>query len=503
MFRRTVLALIFLASVFAAQAEAIISMETTNLDQGGLCSLAVQISLRGVSVYINHALAGNAPVSLTKLAPGRYAISLQKHGYYDSVFYLNLAADTKTTVLVTMEQITGFLFVQADPPETTVSAYGKTYPQGSIVLPAGQTTVTLSAFGYEDKTYSVYIPARMTVWLSASLVQAPFTVSDWLLSARSFNPRNGGANGLLEISWAASASGGATSFVYDASGIQVAIIESPPFTQKSQRVFWDGLDEQGMPLSDGSYRIVTETTGYDGAAFSFEGTVRLDSSLFLPPEGSFMGISGSALCPDALSRSTDLLSVGMGAVYSQHSAGAHVVGLLIDMGVRVQSAFDMGVYAIATPDLGLVGGSLRIPLATARTGGATKGLAIVADGRADAGGDSWVRLGPAISFGTPSVYLSVYPALGAHWIPQAELAASLALSLNLAGYYASGSLSASAWTKALDKGFDLQPGISLALDARFFPGQAPIILGLSSGASWTKTGLPSSWSAGLYIRTQL
>lgn len=495
--RRLVFALILSGATLPALADAppIVAVEAK--DQGGLCSLLVRCDQKLAAVYLNMSPVGAAPVGLSSLEPGYYSIIIRKDGYYDLSFGLTLKPDTVTTVLATLELITGFLVVRADPPQTRVSAHGQSYPQGVIQLPAGTVTVTLHAFGYLDKIFSVYVPPKLSVFLETSLEPAPFEISGWKLSGQSFNPRNGGPSGRLRVSWKASAPGSAETAVFAPDGSLLRLIESPPFTEVSQSVAWDGTDAEGNPAPDGNYRIVTSARAADGLSgpMAFEGFALLDSGLLPPPSGAWLGLAGNALCPEGSVPPEGRLSVGLSVLGAWAMDEAPTARVMMDGGFSSGTGWQASIYAGGSAGSSSAGAALGLmPI---------RGLSAIVDGRIGNDEPSWLRAGPAITVGSGAIAWNLYAAAAVRWDDAPGFRLYGGTGLSLRGHRLEASLSASLWTGSPAQYMMPEFPVDAALEVRSYLGHSPLALSLILSAAWINVDWPSDFRAGLGLRTFL
>ncbi len=72
----------------------------------------------------------------------------------------------------------GYIVVTAYPPESEISVDGEVVGKGAanITLPPGSHTITISAFGYENRTITVFVTPRMRLKLSVKLDPLPVTL---------------------------------------------------------------------------------------------------------------------------------------------------------------------------------------------------------------------------------------------------------------------------------------------------------------------------------------
>jgi flagellar basal-body rod modification protein FlgD len=93
-----------------------------------------------------------------------------------------------------------------------------------------------------------------------------------------FNLKAGAASMNLELGAAANV----TVTVKDANGTVVAILPQGHLNRGVNALKWDGLDANGNPMPDGSYKVEVTATGDDGKAVSFKTnlTMKVDAVTF-------------------------------------------------------------------------------------------------------------------------------------------------------------------------------------------------------------------------------
>jgi hypothetical protein len=478
-----------------------------SLALGGLSSLSVRCEVRGASVWVDNQLRGSVPIDISGLQAGSHLVVIGAPGYYDMLFRLTLAADTKTTVTATLERRTGFIDVSVDPPDATVLVDGSAYYPGTIEVPAGRQTVTVRAFGYRERSYDIRVIERLVVTLDAVLEKAPFKADGFSLSTLRFNPLNSGLKGSARIGFRVSAPGKASFTVKAADGSTMAAAELGPFDDWEQVASWDGRDADGSPVPDGTYSLRLEARAEPGLEslkpeYVFEATVAVDSSLVVVPAGSFGALPGSVYAPEALPPAADGFRFDA-SVAATGTFDSATLGVRAAMGfsLSLENRLDLGLgVEFGSDDTSAVLAGLRI---AAPLNAAYFALAGVVDGRISAGtaGDpAYARLGAAIGFGTRFANVVVIPRMSAHFEDGASARAGMGLALSSGGYSWSVSLSAQASTLPLTDGFSVAWPLGSALELRFVPADLPLAFRALGGVDWSPE--PSAWFAGLGISAE-
>ncbi len=470
----------------------------------GLASLTVRSDIRGASVWLDYQVRGSVPLDLNGIKPGSHSLVLKADGYYDTSINLSLAADTKTTVSASLVLKTGFLDVRVEPASATVTIDDQSYSPGIIEVRAGQKTVTLKAFGYTEQSFSVYVPERLFASISVKLDKAPFKAHDYSISQKRFNPRNSGLNGLVRASFTVSAPGSARVVITDPAGQSIVQDTMGPFNDWNHDYTWDGRDEDGLPLPDGSYTIALTVTPEAGIEFerdsyNFSSSILVDQSLIVVPTGSYGVMYGSVFAPlgfrpQSYGFKVDALGYATGSLDASSSTTG---GATVSIAGSIEDIMDAGI-GMELDGNGKVAARLGIryaaPLAE------PFGLGAILEGRvadAQVGNPAYVRMGSVLGIGSPFINVVAMPHIGAYWEEGSSLKAGLGVALTANAYSVGASLSAAMITEPLSTGFALAWPIRSALELRFAPARVPISFRLMGGIDWSPR--PSAWTAGLGI----
>lgn len=470
---------------------------------GGLAALEIDSDPRAGEVYLDFARAGRTPLAVGGLEPGQRTLTVRRDGYYDLSLSLNLAPNTRTKVKVYLEQRIGFLAIVSSTPGVRAVIGDGRYAPGVIALPAGPYRVRLEAFGYEPRDFSVYVPERLVVSVSAELEPARFEASGFALSRGRFNPANAGLRGRATLRYRVSAPGYARAELRDRDGRVLRTWALGPFRDWDQEISWDGLDEGGARLPDGNYAIRIEARAAEGVdstlgAFEFEAPVAVDSKLVIVPGGVGDALPGSLLVPDAFSAAESGFSLRVGAIVRGDGSGPSDGGTELGAELRLAGAMDLGLAAraYAGSGAGSAFAGLRYPLAQV----GPFGLALAVDGALSAGSaesPSRLRATLALGLGSPFLSLGLAPDLGWYWEGVSTARAGLAASLSASGYSLGGALSARLRSGALTGGPVAAEGVELGAELRLLPRGLPVGFRLAGLVDLGPAG--PSWSAAFYI----
>jgi hypothetical protein len=274
--------------------------------EGEETGLEIRSTPRGASVFLNNRFMGLTPVVLEDVETGRHKLTLKKDGYYSESQWISYSGGYQTYYL-DLEEITGFLRVQAHPQEAEINVGSTWLPASKLhELPIGTYTLRIRAFGYEEQSLPIRIVMRQVTELQVSLREATFALSELRSNRRVFNPRNSGFLGVSRIRFRVSTYGTGRALVMDEQNRVVWTRELGGFTTWEQELDWDGRDPLGAPLPDGRYTVRVEAkAGQSEETAAEELSIRIDSSVVLHFRSLWSGSAGLLYAP-----STDILPGG-------------------------------------------------------------------------------------------------------------------------------------------------------------------------------------------------
>lgn len=470
---------------------------------GDLASLSVRCDVRGADVWLDYQYRGQAPLDVAALSPGSHTLSVRSKGYYDAALALDLAPNTKTTISVSLKPITGYLDVTASPPGATVLIDGATASAGVTEIPAGLHEVTVKAFGYKEQTTTVFVPERLFASVRAELQPAPFDAKGFRVHPDRFNPLNAGLKGSARLAFSVTAPGTGSLVVRDPSGEVLRTESLGPFDDWEQAFSWDGRDEEGAPLPDGSYAFELSLEPLPGQAslresYAFSAPVRIDSSLVMATSGAYGSMYGSEYAPEAFAPADSAFRVeALGLCGSSlQPAGPVSGGLRLSLSGALAPLLDLGLgfETDGTDAASRLGLRVSAPLS------GPVGVAGLLEGRiasGAAGRPAFARAGASLGLGTRFLSLTLAPHAGAYWEDGFGVRAGLGAALNAGGYEFGAALSALALTGDLRGGLSLALPVRTALELRLAPPRLALSFRLVGGLDWSP-GL-SAWMAGVAI----
>lgn len=477
-----------------------------NGGSAGFARLVVETEPRGAAVSIDGIRAGRSPLAVERLAAGPHAVLVALEGYREREFILVAAELTEITISLALEELTGWLLVEADPADALIEIDrdGELREAGLVELRVGLHRVDVSRFAREPASFQALVLENLVTTLRATLEPAEFRLSELRASRSAFDPRNAGVLGSAELSFDVSSFGEATLEIRDAAGLLVGSAELGPFSSEAQGYRWDGRAD-GVPLPDGEYRA-TLTARPDPAveladpedALVRQATLRVDSGLAWAP-GSLGGAgSGLALMAEPFSDPPGLFRASIGAALRPGTAEptGPDLSLALSYGAEAFSVSAAAALAAGSGDGWLLSAALARPLAerasrfglaaTARAGGgegAAAALEWSPDGTTAASGG--FAAGLAAAWGRKGSWLGAQGELG---LAAADGGYGWFLSLR-----AGASVGGAAWRlgvsaeQTLDGAFG--PGglasraPRVAIEAHLMPGEAPLVLSVACEAS--------------------
>ncbi len=288
-------------------------------------------------VYLDNRYQGLTPLLIEDVEPGRHKLTLRKNGYYPESRWIEYAGGY-AAYIITLRIVTGFLKVDVLPPDAELTVNGERLSAGYLhELPVGTYRVQVRAFGYVEQEMSVEIREREVTSLDLVLEKAEFTLDNLRANRRAFNPRNPGLLGTVGIRFQVTAYGSGRAVIVDEQAREVFRQSLSRFTTWQQSFNWDGRNDSGSPLADGSYTVRVEAWPEEGqGSITGELTVRIDSSIVLLYRSLWSGSAGLLYAPstDLLpGRSVQVSSLALG--YASTSGGGADVRVPINAGLRL------------------------------------------------------------------------------------------------------------------------------------------------------------------------
>jgi len=275
------------------EAEAVVSASEsgTGTETEPLPVLSIHTEPDDASVWLDNAFLGTTPLSLDELDPGTYRLRIEKHGYYPVRRWIEIPEDSTLVLEIDLEQITGYLSVESQPPDAELLVGGESISGGFAELPIGSHQVRVRMFGYVQELLSIDIRENAVTRVRVELEPAPFELDRVSASRTRFNPANPGATGFVRLAFQVSAPGEGSLKVRNQSGRLIQTIRLGPFTTWDQTAEWP-KEFHGSQPEDGVYSLELDLQGADGRSATSRIAVEIDSSLVVRYRSIWHGTPG-------------------------------------------------------------------------------------------------------------------------------------------------------------------------------------------------------------------
>ncbi len=448
-------------------------------------------------VYIDNEYVGTGTV-LVNAKPGTYRISVRREGYYSQTVWAQYEDGTLVVVSVSLDEITGYLFLEVEPADATATVNGQTVSQGVTELRIGTYGLRVRKFGYEQWQQSFTIRERSTTRISVVLQPAEFALSSLDVSRRVFNPNNPGRLGTTKVSFEVTSWGDGTLIVTDTGGEEVYSRPLSRFTTWDQSLEWNGIDSAGKRLPDGEYLITIHAQGENSQkVHTLSTTVTIDSSAVISFRSVTSGISGTLFSPlpSTLPAGSFQIHSGIIGHYDPAlQAGRYPTFLAVRAGLGNDVELDLQGAVFVGPEeplpfTGGVGFKLKLPDSQYFSLGATGKLTYVGNTSIDTfhnytglsvGGIAALKTAPLVLTFAPEIVISPYSVIYPKSSQSAAFNAWAYGRLGILGDFGSVSagISGSVRTKPFARGFDVQPPYSAGAELHWLvPGTQLVLSG--------------------------
>ncbi|HBB42446.1 MAG TPA: hypothetical protein DEO40_07395 [Treponema sp.] len=275
--RYLVIILMFLCSCFPLFAEAVRrpgdSSYKSTADQTAF--LYVDSSVSGASVYLNGTYKGTTPLKISSLKPGSYTVRTSLKHYSEFSASVRVRPG-HNSVFAYMEKISGYLHLDSVPSGAEVYCAGERVYGNNIELDEGRHTVKVRKFGMKEFKSSVYVTRRSTTRLTIAMEKAPFEITDFRVSKSSFNPRNPGDLGNVDVHYSVTAPESGVIAFRNAGG-NIIFQKDVDFYTWDGSFSWIGTDFSDYIVDDGIYTLTLYAGGLER-----ECSVEVDSGIVYP-----------------------------------------------------------------------------------------------------------------------------------------------------------------------------------------------------------------------------
>lgn len=221
----------------------------------------IKSNVSNADVYLNGVYKGKTSVTLKNLRPGKYRLELRKRFYECDEFTIVVREGFSLTYEIYMKEIQGTIRFQNIPSDAKVYLDGSRTISSSVDIIAGDHSVKIKRFGYEDIEKSFFLEPYHTVTINPEFKECPFELRDYKTSREEINPEYSGSVGKTKISFYVTARETATLSVFAPDGTMTNTYEFPEFRDWEQSYTWNGCSDDGTILEDGLYWIELDCAG--------------------------------------------------------------------------------------------------------------------------------------------------------------------------------------------------------------------------------------------------
>lgn len=297
-------ALLLCHSVFAQQ------IQTNILDTNGDASMLISESHRYIkengtkitirsnapdaAVFLNGQFEGNTTLTIKDLPEGHYFLRVEKPGYAPKRYRIAVRREMEETFYVELEKYEGTVTFKTNPEDTQILVDGSTISTRTATLSEGEHTVTARKFGYKEQSEKIYVYHKTYQEVSFELKEAAFELSSFKASKKSFNPALPRSTGQIKFSFRVTAKETGVLTITDQSGKEVLSYPLPEFSTWVQEVTWNGTDNNGHKIQDGTYTATVTAADQKMTAY-FDA----DSSIHIPSATITASGTGTGNLPQA------------------------------------------------------------------------------------------------------------------------------------------------------------------------------------------------------------
>jgi len=223
--------------------------------------LYIKSNVSNAEVYLNGVYKGTTSLTLKDLRPGKYRLELRKEFYDCDEYTITVRDGYALTYEVYMKEIQGTINFKNIPSEAMVYLDGSRNYHSSVDIIAGDHTVKIRRFGYEDYEKKFFLNPYSTVNISPEFKECAFEIRDFQVNREEINPEYSGAVGKAKVYFYVTARETATISVFAPDGTMTNTYDFPEFTEWEQGYTWNGCSDDGKMLDNGLYWIELDCAG--------------------------------------------------------------------------------------------------------------------------------------------------------------------------------------------------------------------------------------------------
>jgi hypothetical protein len=236
-----------------------------------------------------------------------------------------------------LDRISGFLQFEDVPPHAEINFGSSWSPVGrQYELAVGSQSFRIRAFGFQEGSIAVDIQEGKTTVVPIDLEETDFSISNLEADKPAFHPRNPGLLGSARIHFRVSGPGSGRAVIVDSRNRIVMSHGFSTFTTEEQGFHWDGRDQQGAPVPDGTYTVRIQAEGARGEKRrSEEIKLKIDSSIVPSFRSLWSGSAGLlyAPTPEILPRGKLQVSSGI-LIHASSGVDEPIVRIPVNFAMR-------------------------------------------------------------------------------------------------------------------------------------------------------------------------
>jgi|WetSurMetagenome_2_1015567.scaffolds.fasta_scaffold58887_2 hypothetical protein len=303
--------------------------------------ISIRANIYNASVYLNGEYQGVTPLTISGLMPGCYDLLITGKGYEKRHYAIFVKKGESLSYYASISKITGLLLITGAPDSSMYYADGSRQYTIPMKLEEGFHQITVRKFGFKELTTTVFIAAHTIQTVSVTMTPVAFSISNFSVSRKRFNPDYSGSFGNCSFSFSVTAPGSGSLSITDSSGNIVYTKLFPDFTTWEQRFKWNGCDDSGNKLPAGTYSAKIAAGDCSETVFT-----KIDYSLTLTPFDVTMSSTGIGTLPAAfmIPENTFYLSTAVSPVFRTSSVSFYEVPLSITFGYTPVSWLECSVH---------------------------------------------------------------------------------------------------------------------------------------------------------------
>jgi len=483
------------------------TITTEAVTSPGFALVSITSNASGTLIQIDNQTVGSSPWT-GRLAAGNHIINMSAPDHYDLRFLLTCQENTKYSISCRLDPHTGFLDVTIRPEDAMLYLDGVKMVNQFAEVPVGYHTIAARKFGFEEKSLKILILKGKISRVSMMLEPSSFSVRDFRLTRKVFNPDNHGLFGKTTLAFSVTAPGYGRIEIRDSTGSLIFQHTLLPFTTWAQSFSWNGRTASGS-AKDGSYtaRLLlwpekkqetpavsaapvpgdfTRTDSAEQASIVQEISFRIDRSQIIAPAGYENARTGLAFVSNPSMQELPVFGLDIGGVIAYDSTASASAGVGLSGGIRLGSSAALGFAGsfFGNGDAGLSASLNGAVLKGPQLDAAISARYEIADFSNSGGGISNdIELNFPLAFKTGAVRIGLEPGIRLN-LDDTSIAPQTGVGL----WYQSPALFAgfSAHQVFAPGGIacDANP-LSLALDAKYMVNGVPLTMGVRFSAEMT------------------